>query len=351
MNFANFFRLSRRACCVGSSISLLVLCLALSTPLSANESATWPYTVQRGDTLHSIAAQYLGNKNNWRQIGKTNKLKNPNRIEPNAVLRIPMHLLKQEAVAATIAFVEGRAELRAQGAAPGQTLSKGDKIREGNQIQTSANASATVDFVDGSQLVILRDTIVSFTKLQGRSDAKIASIQIDLKQGRVETRVTPRKNKKSIYEIITPTVQIGVRGTEFRVNAEEESLTRTEVLEGIVAAENPLGSQSVPKGFGTLVEKDKAPLPPIALLPAPTVPTLLVTPTLITAHWTTLLNATKYRLLIAANQSFSQRVGEYLTPRQEVQLSPLPAGRYYLRLRGIDSNGLEGRASERFVDF
>jgi hypothetical protein len=349
MNFTNFSPLSYSAFGVCSLASLL--CLVVATPALAKELATWPYKVQRGDTLHSIAANYLQNKNEWRQIGKTNKLKNLNRIEPNTILHIPMHLLKQETVAATIAFVEGRTELRPQGAAIGQTLGKGDKIREGDQIQTSANGSATVDFVDGSQLVILRDTIVSFTKLQGRSDAKIASIQIDLKQGRVETRVTPRNNKKSIYEIITPTVQIGVRGTEFRVNADERSLTRTEVLEGVVAAENALGSQSVPKGFGTLVEKDKAPLPPIALLPAPTVPTLLVTPTTITVHWPTLLNATKYRVFIAANQSFSQPVGEYLTSRQEVQLPPLPTGRYYLRLRGIDSNGLEGRASERFVDF
>ncbi len=92
-------------------------------------------------------------------------------------------------------------------------------MRQGDQIRTGANATTTIDFVDGSQLVILRDSIVTFVKLQGRSDAKLASIQIDLKQGRVETRVTPRKNNNSRYDIITPTVQIGVRGTEFRVNA------------------------------------------------------------------------------------------------------------------------------------
>lgn len=337
-----------------ASLQLLVpffAFLMVSTATSfADEFESWPYHVQRGDTLYSISVRYLENKSEWRKIQQVNKLKNPNRIESNTRLLIPTKLLKQEATSATIAFVEGSTQLRPLGETAERRLSKGDQVRQGDQIRTGANATTTIDFVDGSQLVILRDSIVTFVKLQGRSDAKLASIQIDLKQGRVETRVTPRKNNNSRYDIFTPTVQIGVRGTEFRVNAGDGSLTRTEVLEGKIAAENSLGSTTVPMGFGTVIEKNKAPQPPVALLAAPKRPDLLYTPTSVSARWNELSDAKNYRIVIASNQSFSQLVGEYVTSKQEIQLAPLAPGRYFLRLRGIDSNGLEGRASERAID-
>jgi LysM repeat protein len=332
-------------------VAFLVILFVAANFAIAQEN-TWPYRVQAGDTLRSIAARHLGGKGHWQQLQTLNRLKNPDRIAPGATLRIPGKLATPETISATIAFVEGSAEHRPIGASTSQALAKGAAIRQGDQIQTGANGSATVDFLDGSQLVILRDSIVTFKTLQGRSDTRVASIQIDLKQGRVETRVTPRKNKKSLYEIITPTVQIGVRGTEFRVKVDDAGeLTRTEVLEGKVAAENSLGKETVPKDFGTLVEKNQAPRPPIALLPAPIAPTLLVTPTAITAHWPGLPEASSYRVMISANANFSQLVGEYITPLREITLAPLPAGRYFLRLRGVDSSGLEGRASDRTIEF
>jgi hypothetical protein len=318
----------------------------------AQDTHTWTYRVKPGDTLRSIAARHLDNPRHWQRLQAINHLKNPDRIAPGSTLRIPGKPAQAEPLSATIAFVEGRAEHRPSGSSSSQPLGKGAAIRQGDQIQTGGNGSATVDFLDGSQLVILRDSIVTFATLQGRADKRVASIQIDLKQGRVETRVTPRKNKNSRYDIITPTVQIGVRGTEFRVKVDDSSeLTRTEVLEGAIAAENVLGQQIVPKDFGTLIEKDQAPRPPVALLPAPIAPTLLVTPTSTTAHWPELPSAASYRVMLSANANFSQLVSETVTPKRELTLAPLPAGRYYLRIRGIDSSGLEGRASDRPIDF
>ena len=334
-------------------LSLLALVFfALATTARAEGSAVWQYRIQQGDTLFSICERYLENKSNWRAVSRINKFKNPNHISPNTILLVPTKLLKRERIYATTAHVDGAAEHRTAGKTMGEPLGKGDLIRQGDEIKTGKTGSAVVDFVDGSQLVILRDSLVMFRTLQGRAEAKLISVQIELKKGRVETRVTPRKNNGSLYEIVTPTAQIGVRGTQFRVNAgDSDDPTRTEVIEGKVAAENPFGQQTIPSGFGTLVEKDKAPLPPIALLVAPTPPTLLVTPTTVTAHWPELAKAVSYRVVIAGNANFSQVAAEYVTAKPEIQLAQLPAGRYFLRLRAIDSNGLEGLSSERTVDF
>ena len=333
-------------------VLLALLFCALATFAQADDSAIWRYQVQRGDTLFLIAERYLENSADWREIQRVNKLKNPNRIEPNTDLLLPTKLLKRQRVFATIVSVDGAVERRAQGKSTLEPLGKGDLIRQGDQIQTGKIGNAVVDFVDGSQLVILRNSIVTFRTLQGRANARLASVQIDLKQGRVETRVIPRKDNGSVYEIITPTVQIGVRGTQFRVNAGDSNApTRTEVMEGEVAAGNSQGSQTVPQGFGTLVEKDQAPLPPIPLLAAPTPPNLHFTPTTVTAHWPELAKAVSYRLLIAGNASFSPLAAEHVTTKPEIQLAQLPAGRYYLQLRAIDANGLEGFSSVRTADF
>lgn len=49
------------------------------------------YTVKRGDTLGSIAARELGSESRWPEIHRLNRdeVRNPNRIEPGQVLRLP----------------------------------------------------------------------------------------------------------------------------------------------------------------------------------------------------------------------------------------------------------------------
>ena len=49
------------------------------------------YTVQPGDTLSGIAKKFLGNANAYMDIfnANTDKLKDPNKIQPGQVLKIP----------------------------------------------------------------------------------------------------------------------------------------------------------------------------------------------------------------------------------------------------------------------
>ncbi len=333
-----------------ASVAVTML-LVTATGFAATEDSL-SYRVQTGDTLGSVAKHFSENISNWRELQRFNKLKNPNRIEPGSTLLIPYKLLKQAPVAATVAFAAGAVGHRLAGVPAIQSLKQGATVNEGDQIITGATGTATIDFLDGSQLVILRDSIVKFATLKGRSESGIASIQIDLKQGRVETRVTPRKNERSRYEIITPTVQIGVRGTEFRVNLDDaNAITRTEVLHGVVAADNAFGGVSVPQGFGTLIEKDQAPRAPVALLPPPGVPYLLMTPSSSMLHWAPVNNAVAYHLIIASDAAFAQRIAEYTSSKPEIQLTPIPAARYFIRVLGVDAIGLEGSPQDRRIDF
>jgi LysM repeat protein len=60
----------------------------------ASAQATRRYTVQRGDTLSSIAQRFYGSSGDWNRLYAANRsvLHNPNMIFPGQVLAIPGHL-------------------------------------------------------------------------------------------------------------------------------------------------------------------------------------------------------------------------------------------------------------------
>jgi LysM repeat protein len=60
----------------------------------ASAQATRRYTVQRGDTLSSIAQRFYGSAGDWNRLYAANRsvLRNPNMIFPGQVLAIPGHL-------------------------------------------------------------------------------------------------------------------------------------------------------------------------------------------------------------------------------------------------------------------
>jgi LysM repeat protein len=67
---------------------------ALVVRAQASAQATRRYTVQRGDTLSSIAQRFYGRAGDWSRLYAANRsvLRNPNMIFPGQVLAIPGHL-------------------------------------------------------------------------------------------------------------------------------------------------------------------------------------------------------------------------------------------------------------------
>ena len=67
---------------------------ALVVRAQASAQATRRYTVQRGDTLSSIAQRFYGSAGDWSRLYAANRsvLRNPNMIFPGQVLAIPGHL-------------------------------------------------------------------------------------------------------------------------------------------------------------------------------------------------------------------------------------------------------------------
>jgi hypothetical protein len=341
------------------SVNVLTLCFVIACSLTVIDRAHaqtdnfWLYRIEPGDTLIGIAKRYLIDGERWREIQDLNGVKQTRRLQPGALLRVPTEKTKVGAVLATAVAVSGKVERQLGGAGEKISLKANDQVKQGDRVISGADASLKLEFVDGSYVQLQRDTIVTFKLLQGQAAARLSSVQIVVEQGRVETMVKPLKSKVMRYEVLTPTVQIGVRGTNFRVNFDAASaLSRSEVLDGAVNARNDFGSENIPKDFGTVILPNAAPLPPIPLLPAPKVDGIpaLIDASPVRLTWESIVGATQYRAQLATTADFSNVIADQLVTAPEAAFADIPDGRYYLRVRAIDNNGLEGKNADRAID-
>jgi len=136
-----------------------------------------------------------------------------------------------------------------------------------------------------------------------------------------------------------------VRGTDYRLSSDpQEKASTFEVLEGKVRVSGERRSELLPARFGTRVEAGKPPLPPRELLPAPLIEPLppAVEQLNWPITWQALEGAVGYRAEIAGDEDFITPLWEQRVSSTRVPLPELPDGEYHLRVRGIDSIGLEG---------
>ncbi len=225
---------------------------------------------------------------------------------------------------------------------------RGAKLAPGDDFKTGPNGYLTIKLADGSTLVLQPGSDLSIEGVKKSPLAPAADAQFSLKNGRVEATVPKRASGGARFEVRTPIAVAAVRGTRFRVVADDEKRTATsEVLEGTVQVNDTgnLGSVAVREGFGTRVAEGQAPLAPRALLPAPRLWTgiRLWVRRPVRLNFTRLAGAVGYRLLVARRADFADVISETVLPTNEIVLPDLANGPYFLKVRGIDDLGLEGR--------
>lgn len=96
---------------------------------------------------------------------------------------------------------------------------------------------------------------------------------LKLVKGRTEVSANPDHTVGNTLQVQTPSAIAAVRGTQFRVGAEDNIALQRNVR-GKVAFSGSGQEVLLVKGFGSVAEKDKAPLPPIQLPNAPEVASL-----------------------------------------------------------------------------
>ena len=335
---------ARRAARWPAVAALVSGCLGLSPALSAPpDEPSHAYTTVAGDTLIGLGRRLLVDPSQWPELARVNALRNPNRIGTGTALRIPLRLLRAESVPARVEAVVGGVS------SGGAALQAGQTVAEGGVLDTAADGHATVRLVDGTLLRLRPGSRLRVETSQRLPDVGVVRSGAKLESGRVEVEAAPAPRGKPGFRIDTPQGVLGVRGTEFRVAS--DGGTRGEVLGGSVGFDAAAGSAVVPAGFGSLIDRSGQVAAPVRLLAAPDTAGLPVLQERLLLRFplAPLPGAAAWRGQLATDPGFDRVLADLTTTTPELRFADLPDGDYLLRVRGIDTRGLEGLdATHRF---
>lgn len=295
--------------------------------------------MQQGDTLITLAARYMDDAEGWRLLQQRNHIANPYKLPPGSIVRIPFDRIPVVPAAAQVVF--------ARDAVNGdrKPLQAGMKLSEDTLIETGAKGAITLAFDDGTRVTVPPGSRVTLARVRSFARTGLIDVRLQVKEGEVESTVSPRKTGVGRYEISTPALVTGVRGTRFRVRADGGASTES-VLEGKVAVRAGRQAQAVGAGFGVRAaggRLKRAVLPAAPRLDA--VPELVQTPCF-RPTWQPVKGAVAYRAVIARDPEQTEILS--------YQLSQTPAtlcgdedGTYTLAVQSVDALGLSGPSVAR----
>jgi hypothetical protein len=318
------------------------------------------YTVQKGDTLQGLSRSLLQKPTQWNELARLNGFTNPNRIYPGQVIDVPGSMVNLSAVPrqslqGQLVSTQGQVQIN------GQAASAGAAVPEGARVQTSEGSSALVQLADGSRVQLMPRTLAEITaqssyqlKDPGSSiSSNWFSGAVRLVQGMLDVIADKRAQRLAPMNVTTPTSNVGIRGTEFRVAYEDPAtrIARTEVLEGRVQVDNSAQGSNAPVagGFGVAVNPAVREIRVMPLLPA--LPESALPESVRreragnrVASWTvgSLSGAAAYRAQLALDAEFRQVLLDTKSASPALDVSAAPNGVYFARVRGVDPSGIEG---------
>lgn len=127
-----------------------------------------------------------------------------------------------------------------------KTVGQGDPVHEKDAITTDSKGGALIEFQGGNQMHVLNNTKMTVQEYEHSEKAKNAVF--NLLRGKVRSQVKEKfDGKTSKFEVTTPGVVAGVRGTDFVVSNEEDDkiTSRVETLSGTVHLNERMGDKEV----------------------------------------------------------------------------------------------------------
>lgn len=307
---------------------------------AGSQGGDFIYEVEPGDTLIGLAARYMKHPDDWRLLQSRNRVADPYRLVPGTRIRIPLARIPVVPVVAQVVFARGQVQ------ADGRPVQAGMQLPESSQIETGADGAVTLELPDGTRVALPAATSVTVRRLRAFARSGLTDTRIDLGRGAADSRVAPQGGGVGRYEIRTPLMVTGVRGTRYRV-AVDRAGSRSEVAEGKVGvgARNT-GEQAVAAGFGVNASAHGRLGKPVPLLPAPgLVPVAQpVTTAALTLQWPAVPGASGYRLGVARDPALTEWVLGTEVPVPEAVLNDLPDGALFVAVQALDADGLAGHA-------
>jgi len=353
-----------------TTLCYCMLSLLATTGAQAQE---WIYTVRSGDNPWSISRDYLQGMEYWPRFQRYNSITRPTQIPPGTQLRIPIEWLKDPIKPITARVLDVRGAVEVSSGETGRTipLEVSNILQASDTIRTGPESSVRLKFHDDSELLLQADSMLALETLNVYATSGLVDAQLHLQRGRLETKTTTRNDPAIRYEIRTPSAIAAVRGTEFRVGADNVTqVALAEVTDGEVSLSSAGQTTVLPEKFGAVAKTGGGKPLKVQLLPPPEIANFPTTLEELEFSWPALDRAQKYRVQLMAYQRkrfkllvfnqgrliHSEQVGggeqvlaliyEEIVETPQFQGPQLPNDNYLLRIRGIDAQGLEGLNGE-----
>lgn len=339
---------------------VLTACCAAATALAAQHAAaqsaknrsvaTVDYTTRSGDTLYDVSARYLQGTDDWPLVAQLNDVPVPKHLQPGVVLKLPAARLRKERLSARVIAAHGTVESAGRGSAQFAPVAVDATLTEGDRLRTGSNAFVTLELSDGTHLSLPPDSQIDLATLRRTVLTGTLERVIDLRRGSVDSEVTHLKKKDDRFQIRSPSVVAGVRGTRFRVNYDKDgrASTTVEVLDGTVGVA-PSAKRSpdtlVHANFGNVTSASGVVGSPIALLDAPQLanPAKIQDDPQVAFDLVPLGGAQSYHVQIARDAGLYDLFKEVQVSAPRATFADVPDGTYFVRIAAIDSHGLEGQ--------
>lgn len=320
---------------------------AVSAQSTVQRPDEWNYVVAPRDTLIGLVRRLMKPPADWQKLQQLNRFANPQLLVPGGIVRIPVDWLRNDATVAAVELAQGVVSVR-RGANRLGSVAAGTEVLPGDKIETGAQSTLTLRFVDGSRVVIAPQSKVLIENLLVYGKSGITETRLRIEEGGVDSAVKPMVNAASRYVVTTPVFNLGVRGTDFRARYDPATSTAfSEVLTGAVAAQGKQSEVRVGSGFGTLALINTEPKAPKRLLEAPLLRGIAKSSNQVPVdlQWEPEAGASAYRAQVFSDRSFQRQLVEGVFTQPLARWLTLPDGAYVVRVRSIDAEGLEGAAT------
>ncbi|MDA8101151.1 MAG: FecR domain-containing protein [Nitrospiraceae bacterium] len=339
------FFLSARLYVALAAVALLSGLLPVSAPAaSPGNDQVLAITVKPGDTLNDLCKEFLKDPEQCSEIAAFNRIKNPDRIEPGERILIPVSYLRFPPLTGAVTFIKGDVLVQSEGIASWRLIAQGDTVRSGDKIRTGRDGSVELAFDDGSTYLLRPGTDLDISLLERRESTGFLK-RLFLGIGKLVAKTAKQAGVASRTELRTQTAIAGVRGTRFDLMVADDRTTRAAVQEGSISVSSMGKEVTVGAGEGTMVKQDMPPQEPRKLLAAPSavgqLPVYASLP--VSLQISSVQGAVSYHALLSRDTEGKDIVMEsMLEPGAAFQARELANGVYYLFLRSVDDQGMEG---------
>ncbi len=259
---------------------------------------------------------------------------------------------RTEAVEAKLKTKTGNVDKRKGLLGSWQQADIGDLFAESDAVRTGSQSTASLVFIDGSQILIDPNTTAVVRASRLDKIDRTLNANITLINGSLLSQLSKQAQESGSFKLSAGSSEAVVRSGKFWASVNEARSTKIANYDGTLEVKSGEAIITLKKNQGTVVLKDKEPTPPVELLPAPrlqwnALDTVIFRNELL-LRWNLVANTTKYQIEVSPERNFSENVQTYSTSATSFLLKNLPNQTRYVRLQAIDKLGLRGADSPTY---